>query len=87
MDTTNNSDDTLLQPAPSLVDNTDLLPHGRALDVAMGNGRNAIYLAKIGFEVEGIDISRDAIEAALARALEDGKPVSLVLSIEKGQIR
>jgi 2-polyprenyl-3-methyl-5-hydroxy-6-metoxy-1,4-benzoquinol methylase len=38
----------------------------------MGSGRNAIYLAKMGFEVEGVDISREAIEEALARARKEG---------------
>jgi len=65
-------EDTLYQPAQFLVDNTDLLPRGRALDVAMGNGRNAIYLAKMGFEVEGVDNSHEAIKEALAYALEEG---------------
>ncbi len=72
MDTIINFDDTLHKPAQFLVDNTDLLPRGRALDVAMGSGQNAIYLAKMGFEVEGVDASREAIGEALARALEEG---------------
>ena len=41
------------QPSPFLVENIDLLPKGRALDVAMGGGRNAVYLAKTGYETEG----------------------------------
>jgi tellurite methyltransferase len=49
MDMIINSDDTFHQPTQFLVENTDLLPRGRALDVAMGSGRNAIYLAKMGF--------------------------------------
>jgi len=72
MDLTDNFDDTLHQPAQFLVENTDLFPRGRALDVAMGSGRNAIYLAKVGFEVEGVDTSREAIDEALARAREEG---------------
>jgi len=36
-------------------------PRGRALDLACGNGRNARYLAGLGFEVEAIDISDVAI--------------------------
>jgi len=51
-------------PAQFLIDNIALLPKGRALDIAMGAGRNAIYLAKMGFNVEGIDISEKAIIAA-----------------------
>jgi tellurite methyltransferase len=60
------------EPAHFLVENIELLPKGRALDLAMGNGRNAIYLAKAGFEVEGIDISPEAISAALESAEEAG---------------
>ena len=37
-----------LEPARFLVDNIELLPKGRVLDVAMGAGQNAIYLAKMG---------------------------------------
>jgi len=40
--------------------------------VAMGNGRNAIYLAKRGFDVEGVDISPEAVRSALAQAREAG---------------
>jgi tellurite methyltransferase len=80
MDKITNFDDTLNQPAQFLVENTDLLPRGRALDVAMGSGRNAIYLAKMGFEVEGVDTSREAIEEALARAREEG--VSIQTRVE-----
>ena len=54
------------EPAPFLVENIKLLPKGRALDVAMGAGQNAIYLAKMGFEVEGVDISPEAVSSALA---------------------
>ncbi len=60
------------EPAQFLVDNIGLLPRGRALDIAMGNGRNAIYLAKMGFEVEGVDISAEAVNIALASAEKAG---------------
>jgi SAM-dependent methyltransferase len=61
-----------LKPAQFLVESIHLLPKGRALDVAMGNGRNAIYLAKMGFDVEGIDISQGAVNRALKFAQESG---------------
>ena len=60
-------------PAKFLVENVDLLPKGRVLDIAMGTGRNAIYLAGLGFEVEGVDISPEAISIALASAERAGK--------------
>lgn len=42
-----------LEPARCLFDNAHLLPKGKALDIAMGNGRNAVYLVRMGYEVEG----------------------------------
>lgn len=43
---------------------------GRALDVATGRGRNAIFLAERGFDVTALDISPAALEAARRRAAE-----------------
>jgi len=40
------------------------IPRGRALDIATGKGRNALFLAQQGFEVEGIDISAAALADA-----------------------
>jgi 2-polyprenyl-3-methyl-5-hydroxy-6-metoxy-1,4-benzoquinol methylase len=59
-------------PAQFLVDNIKLLPRGKVLDIAMGSGRNAIYLAEKGFEVEGVDISEDAVNSALKTAAANG---------------
>ena len=60
------------EPAPFLLENIQLLPKGRALDLAMGAGQNAIYLSKMGFEVEGVDISPEAVNKALEFAAEAG---------------
>jgi tellurite methyltransferase len=56
-------------PAQFLVENIELLPRGRVLDVAMGSGNNAVYLASEGFDVEGVDVSPEAIAAARDLAL------------------
>jgi tellurite methyltransferase len=40
------------------------LPKGRALDIATGKGRHAIFLAERGFKVVGIDISPVALKTA-----------------------
>ena len=55
-----------LTPAPFLREVISRLPHGRALDVAAGQGRNALYLAHQGWTVEAID--RDAIALDQLRA-------------------
>jgi cyclopropane fatty-acyl-phospholipid synthase-like methyltransferase len=43
---------------------------GVALDVCSGAGSNAIYLAKKGFEVTAVDVSKTAIKIAQQRAEE-----------------
>jgi Methyltransferase domain len=45
---------------------------GTALDYAMGTGRNALYLAKLGWDVYGFDESRVAVAAAQKRAADLG---------------
>ncbi len=51
------------EPCQWLVEHTPLLPPGgRALDIAMGEGRNALYLAERGYRVTGVDISEVAID-------------------------
>ena len=50
---------------------SDLRP-GRALDVACGEGQNAIWLATLGWDVTGVDYSDVAIAKAKARAEREG---------------
>jgi SAM-dependent methyltransferase len=45
------------------------LPPGHAVDVAAGEGRNALWLASRGWEVTAVDFS--AVAVAKARALEE----------------
>lgn len=45
---------------------------GIALDYAMGTGRNALYLAKLGWDVYGFDHSEVAVATAQKRAKELG---------------
>jgi len=59
------------EPAGFLRDHIDLLPRGKALDIAMGEGRNAVFLAKNGFDVDGCDISEIAVKKALDLAKEN----------------
>lgn len=66
-------------PADFLVEHRQLLPPaGRALDVAMGSGRNALYLASLGYEVTGIDVSGVAVERCRAEAGRRGLRVEAV---------
>lgn len=63
-----------LEPtATFLVEHAHLLPaKGRALDVAGGAGRNAVWLARRGLDVTMIDISRVAIDRAERKAQSAG---------------
>jgi SAM-dependent methyltransferase len=55
------------------------LPPGRALDLACGEGRNAVWLAEQGWDVTGVDFSPVAIEKAGRLAAERGVDVELVV--------
>ncbi|MGZ3710009.1 MAG: class I SAM-dependent methyltransferase [Bdellovibrionota bacterium] len=52
------------EPADFVRDQIGLLHGGRALDIAMGEGRNAVFLAKKGFNVDGVDLSEVALKKA-----------------------
>lgn len=65
-------------PAEFLVKFVDKLPKGRALDIATGEGRNAVYLAKKGFLVEGVDISVVGLRKARKLAAENGVKIQTV---------
>ena len=52
------------KPVPFLVENVHLLPKGKVLDIAMGEGRNGVYLATQGFDVIGLDISATGLKKA-----------------------
>ena len=52
------------------------LPPGRALDLAAGEGRNAIWLAGRGWEVEAVEFSPVAIEKGRALAGRDNAAVT-----------
>ena len=49
---------------------------GKTLDLATGKGRNALFLAAKGFNVEGIDISEVALQEARREAQERGLSVT-----------
>lgn len=57
-------------PSDLLVEYLDWLPDGTALDIATGNGRNAIYLAEHGYDVDALDVSGEALR--LGRENADG---------------
>ncbi len=48
----------------NLVSFLNLKKGSTILDLACGKGRHAVYLNKIGFKVEGVDLSKNSIEFA-----------------------
>lgn len=60
-------------PAAFLTDNPWLvMPGGRALSVADGEGRNAVHLARMGMQASAFDLSPTAVARAEALAAREG---------------
>ncbi len=51
---------------------------GKALDVAMGQGRNTLFLAAKGWDVTGFDISKVGLQQAQAKAESRGLKINTV---------
>ena len=68
------------EPDRFLVAEVAELPAGRALDLACGSGRNAVWLAERGWQVTGVDFSETAIANARQLASERGAEVELVVA-------
>lgn len=66
------------EPNRFLVAEVAGLPPGRALDLACGSGRNAVWLAQQGWSVVGADFADVALEQARALAEERGVEVEWV---------
>ena len=67
------------KPSSTLVGLASQLPErGRALDVAGGAGRHAIWLAERGLDVTLVDISSVGIAQALERAKEQGVTIDTI---------
>ncbi len=66
------------EPATFLQENVSKLPVGRGLDIAMGEGRNAVFLAKKGFNMDGVDISEVALRKAKRLARENHVSINTI---------
>jgi SAM-dependent methyltransferase len=65
----------LWRPAPFLESVLPRLKRGRVLDLAAGAGRESVFLAMHGFEVEAWDHDRDVLEKARALASRHGASI------------
>ena len=52
--------------------------HARAIDVACGSGRNAIYLARRGWQVDAVDVSDVALEHLSETATAENLPITCI---------
>ena len=71
-------DEFVARCADRLLQERLLEKGSNALVLAMGDGRNALHLAKKGFAVTGLDISEVAIEKARKTAAEIGVEIATV---------
>jgi 2-polyprenyl-3-methyl-5-hydroxy-6-metoxy-1,4-benzoquinol methylase len=68
------------EPSAFLAAMTKDLKPGKALDVAMGQGRNVLYLASKGWDVTGFDLAEEGLKVAQAAAAKAGTPIKTVYS-------
>ncbi len=74
-------------PNPFLKKHIRLLPKGKALDIASGEGRNAVFLAQHGFEVDAVDISEKGLKKARKLAKEKGVKINtFLIDLDQHQI-
>ena len=81
-DRTYSSDTPRFNTKPNLllVEAVRGLKPGRALDIHMGQGRNAIFLASEGWEVTGFDYSVEGIRSVHATAKKQGLEINALVA-------
>jgi SAM-dependent methyltransferase len=68
-------------PVPFLSENYQYIPfESSVLDMGMGEGRNAVFLAQKGYKVTGIDISSVAVKKSYLLAHEFGVKIKGVVA-------
>jgi SAM-dependent methyltransferase len=79
------------EPNEFLVSVVDAIPKGKVLSLAEGEGRNAVYLASLGYQVTGVDGSDVGLRKGVELANEHGVVITTILAdldgfeIEPGQ--
>ena len=63
------------EPNRTFAEEAAGLTPGRALDLACGEGRHAVWLARLGWSVTAVDFSEVAIDKGRARAAREGVEV------------
>src|SRR2546423_5147652 len=68
------------QPNAFLLKSVQGRTAGTALEIGMGQGRNTIAMARLGWDVTGIDISDEGIRQALAEAKKQNVNIHAILA-------
>lgn len=68
------------EPNRTVADEVGGLPPGRALDLAAGEGRNAVWLARQGWQVTAVDFSAAGLDKARHLAEQHGVVVETVVA-------
>lgn len=80
------AEDLNAAPTPLLIETARRLPPGKALDLACGTGRHALWLAERGWTVTAVDGAPAAIEILGSRASRRGMAVDArVANLETGE--
>jgi 2-polyprenyl-3-methyl-5-hydroxy-6-metoxy-1,4-benzoquinol methylase len=69
-----------IEPDSTLVQYAFLVPKGKVMDIGAGEGRNALFFSKLGYEVHGIDISSTAVEKCMKKAEQDNLSLNIGVS-------
>ncbi|MBD3282022.1 MAG: methyltransferase domain-containing protein [Candidatus Portnoybacteria bacterium] len=72
-----------LLPNPVLSKFINIIPKGKALDVGAGEGRNSLFLARSGFEVDAID----KLSEGLKKCEKIAKDNNLLINTQKCDIK
>jgi SAM-dependent methyltransferase len=68
------------EPNEFIVSVFDRIPKGNILSLAEGEGRNAVYLASLGYQVTGVDGSDIGLHKAQTLATERGVIITTILA-------
>jgi SAM-dependent methyltransferase len=60
---------------------------GRLLELGCGTGRHAVEFAKLGWTVDGVDLSQAMVEQALDRAQQQPSQIASRLQFQRGDVR
>ena len=67
-----------LNPSPIVKSLLNYKKSGNVLDIGAGEGKNSIFLAKNGFDVTAIDISKEAVRKLKEFALKEGVKINIL---------